>query len=141
MSIIERIQTTYAELGPNTVSRDLLAQLYSEDIVFVDPMHRIEGLDRLEQYFAGLYRNLADIDFQYLSTWEDDGEAMLRWEMTYSHPKIGGGKPITLPGVTYLQFDERIRLHQDYFDSNQMLFDHLPVLGSVLGWLKGRLNP
>ena len=140
MSMIERIQQLYAELGPDNVTRERLAQVYDEQVVFVDPMHRIEGLDQLERYFVGLYRNLDDINFRYLSHWENNGEAMLRWEMTYAHPKVAGGRPITIPGVTYLQFDERIRIHQDYFDSNQMLFDHLPVIGSILGWLKGRLN-
>lgn len=140
MSMIERIQQLYNELGPDTVTRERLAQVYDEQVVFIDPMHRIEGLGQLEHYFVGLYRNLDDINFHYLSHWENDNEAMLRWEMTYAHPKVAGGRPITIPGVTYLQFDERIQMHQDYFDSNQMLFDHLPVIGSILGWLKSRLN-
>ncbi|PTY36393.1 hypothetical protein BGP77_03590 [Saccharospirillum sp. MSK14-1] len=140
MSMIERIQTLYADLGPDNVTRDRLAQVYGEQVVFIDPMHRIDGLDQLENYFVNLYRNLDTINFRYLSHWENESEAMLRWEMTYAHPKVAGGRPITMPGVTYLQFDERIQLHQDYFDSNQMLFDHLPVIGSILGWLKGRLN-
>lgn len=140
MSMIERIKTLYAELGPDNVTRERLAQVYGQQVVFIDPMHRIDGLDQLERYFVNLYRNLDDINFRYLSHWEKDGEAMLRWEMTYAHPKVASGRAISIPGVTYLQFDDRIQLHQDYFDSNQMLFDHLPVLGSILGWLKGRLN-
>jgi len=140
MSMIERIQNLYADLGPDNVTRERLAQVYGDQAVFIDPMHRIDGLDQLERYFVNLYRNLDEINFRYLSHWENNGEAMLRWEMTYAHPKVAGGRPITMPGVTYLQFDDHIQLHQDYFDSNQMLFDHLPVIGSILGWLKGRLN-
>ncbi|WP_108125468.1 nuclear transport factor 2 family protein [Saccharospirillum mangrovi] len=140
MTLIERVQALYNDLGPNNVSRDRLSELYDDDVVFIDPMHRIEGLDALAHYFAGLYQNLTDIEFRYLSHWANDHEAVLRWEMTYRHPKIAKGRAITLPGVTFLQFDDRIRRHQDYFDSNQMLFDHLPIIGPVLGWLKSRLN-
>lgn len=140
MSIIERIETLYQELGPDTVTREKLAQLYDDKVVFIDPMHRIEGLDQLTQYFTGLYRNVESISFDFLSSWEDDGNAVLRWKMTFTHPKVAGGRPIEVPGMTYLQFGDRIELHQDYFDSNQMLFDHLPILGSILGWLKNRLN-
>ena len=140
MSIIERVQRLYNELGPDNVNRDRLSQLYDDNIVFIDPMHRIEGLDSLTDYFAGLYQNVSEISFHYLSHWENGQEAVLRWEMTFRHPKVANGNAITLPGMTYLQYGDRIRLHQDYFDSNQMLFDHLPIIGSVLKWLKSRLN-
>lgn len=140
MSIIDRIQDTYNALDATTLESGLLGELYDRDIVFVDPLHRIEGLPALQQYFQGLYRNVIDISFRYLTHWEDGDEAMLRWEMTFRHPKLHKGHPIVVPGVTYVRFDRRITWHQDYFDSNQLIFDHLPLLGPALGWLKGRLN-
>jgi len=140
VSIIERIQTTYTDLNAETLQSGLLGELYDRNVVFVDPLHRIEGLPALQRYFEGLYRNVIDISFRYLTHWEGDGKAMLRWEMEFRHPKLHRGNPITVPGVTYLRFNDKVTWHQDYFDSNQMIFDHLPILGSALGWLKGRLN-
>ncbi|MHA7878527.1 MAG: nuclear transport factor 2 family protein [Saccharospirillum sp.] len=140
MTIIERTQRVYGELNAQTVTSGLLAELYDERIVFVDPIHRIEGLPALQRYFEGIYRNVIEIAFDYQGTWEADGEAMLRWEMTFRHPKLKGGQAIVVPGATYLQFQDKVTWHQDYFDSNQMIFDHTPVLGSLLGWLKNRLN-
>lgn len=140
MSIVERVQSTYNALNAETLEWGLLGELYDRNIVFVDPLHRIEGLSALQSYFQTLYRNVIDISFRYLTHWEGDGEAMLRWEMEFRHPKLNRGQPLTVPGVTYLQFNTKVTWHQDYFDSNQMIFDHVPVLGSALGWLKGRLN-
>lgn len=138
--MLERMQDVYNRLNRETVKDGLLAEVYDRDVVFIDPLHRIEGLDNLQRYFEGMYKNVDEISFQYLTEWEQDNEAMLRWEMTFRHPKLKSGAPILVPGVTYLTFGEKITRHQDYFDSNQMIFDQVPVLGSLLGWLKGRLN-
>ncbi len=138
--MLERMQDVYNRLNRDTVKNGLLAELYDRDVVFVDPLHRIEGLDNLQRYFEGLYKNVEEISFRYLTEWEQNNEAMLRWEMTFRHPKLKSGAPILVPGVTYLTFGKKITRHQDYFDSNQMIFDQVPVLGSLLGWLKGRLN-
>lgn len=140
MSIIERTQHTYSQLNTETIKTGLLSDLYHDDIVFIDPLHRIEGLSALQRYFEGMYRNVIGIEFEYLNSWELDGEAMLRWQMDFRHPKLKNGNSIILPGATFLQFKDKVTLHQDYFDTNQMIFDHAPVLGSVLGWLKHRLN-
>jgi hypothetical protein len=138
--MLEQMQGVYNRLNRDTIHQGLLAEIYDPDIVFVDPLHRIEGFDNLQRYFEGMYRNVDEISFRYLTGWEQDNEALLRWEMTFRHPRLKGGAPILVPGVTYLTFAEKITHHQDYFDSNLMIFDHVPVLGSLLGWLKGRLN-
>lgn len=138
--MLEQMQGVYNRLNRDTVKDGLLGDIYDRDIVFVDPLHRIEGLDKLQRYFEGMYKNVDEISFNYLTGWEQNNEAMLRWEMTFRHPRLKSGAPILVPGVTYLLFEDKIMRHQDYFDSNQMIFDQIPVLGSLLGWLKGRLN-
>jgi hypothetical protein len=142
MSIIDHMQRIYNQLNRDTIKDGLLAELYDNDIVLIDPLHRIEGLDHLQRYFEGMYSNVTEISFEYLTQWEQGNEAMLRWEMTFRHPKLKGGAAIVVPGVTYLTFNEKEKItrHQDYFDSNRMIFDHVPVLGSLLGWLKSRLD-
>lgn len=140
MSIVQRLRDTYNRLDHDEIEAGKLAKLYADDVVFVDPLHRIEGLPALQRYMLGMYQNVNDVSFRYLTTWETENQAMLRWEMDFSHPRLNRGQLITLPGVTYVESADKITWHQDYFDSNQMIFDHTPLLGSLLGWLKGRLN-
>ena len=40
-----------------------LAELYSEDILFRDPLHEIQGLAALQRYFAELYSNVRELRF------------------------------------------------------------------------------
>ena len=52
---------------------------------------------------------------------------------------IVGGQPITLQGCSCLHWRDRVHFHQDYFDAGALLYEHLPVMGTAIRWLKGRL--
>lgn len=138
--IVDRIISTYAQLNRETVHSSLLADLYADDIVFCDPLHRIEGIEALQQYFGGLYKNVEHIQFDFTDTTANNGSGYLEWVMTFKHPKINGGKAIKVPGVTRIKYDDKVTFHQDYFDSTHMIFDHIPVVGNIIKYLKNRLN-
>jgi hypothetical protein len=44
--------------------------------------------------------------------------------------------------MSYLQFDKagKVRYHRDYFDLGAMLYEHLPLLGSLVKTIKRRLG-
>lgn len=42
-----------------------LARVYATDIVFEDPLHRVEGLAQLQRYFARLNANLTSCRFEF----------------------------------------------------------------------------
>lgn len=141
MTIVEKIQSTYAKLDRTTVSSNLLDELYHQDVVFIDPLHKIETLDNLKTYFAGMYANVLSIHFDFKDTMSDDTVAFLSWEMSFTHPKLNGGKTIVVPGTTLLHHqDQKVIFHQDFFDSTHMIFDHIPVLKSILSAIKNRMN-
>ena len=56
--------------------------------------------------------------------------------MSFTHPKLAGGKAIIVDGATDLRFDEKITYHRDYIDMGQMLYEHIPVLGSAIRYIK-----
>ena len=56
--------------------------------------------------------------------------------MNYAHPKLAGGKDIVVDGATDLMFEEKIIYHRDYIDMGQMLYEQIPVLGSIIRYIK-----
>ncbi|RQM57570.1 nuclear transport factor 2 family protein [Aeromonas enteropelogenes] len=120
----------------------LLSEVYADEVIFIDPAHRIEGLAALSDYFAALYQRLAYCRFVITSQQQQGRQAWLGWTMTFSHPRLRGGKPVTVEGATRLEFDEegKVCLHRDYFDMGAMLYEQLPLLGSVVRTIKGRLG-
>ncbi|AUZ59768.1 Putative transcriptional regulator [Pseudomonas sp. XWY-1] len=121
-------------------SLDTLDKLYSDDVTFRDPLHQIQGLQALRAYFEQLYANASDIRYAFTSADEvKPGQGYLRWTLQFCHPRLAGGQPITLQGCSCLHWRDRVHFHQDYFDAGALLYEHLPVMGTAIRWLKGRL--
>jgi len=121
---------------------DRLEQLYSDDIQFTDPLHEVQGLAQLRGYFAELYANVRELRFEFHgSDLCAEGQGYLRWTMSYRHPRLNGGGLIQVAGCSYLQWcDARVSRHRDYFDAGALLYEHLPLLGAMIAWLKRRLG-
>ncbi|MFQ2056506.1 nuclear transport factor 2 family protein [Aeromonas veronii] len=130
----------YQQLDKQQLHR--LPEVYAEQVVFTDPAHRIEGLAALGDYFAALYQRLAYCRFVITSQQQQGQQAWLGWTMTFSHPRLRGGEPVTVEGSTRLEFDEagKVCQHRDYFDLGAMLYEQLPLLGPVVRTIKMRLG-
>ena len=57
--------------------------------------------------------------------------------MTYQHPKLKSGEKIVVSGHSYLvSFEDKVITHRDYFDVGSMLYEHLPLIGYGISWIK-----
>ena len=135
----ELFKTLYNVFSSDNLER--LPELYAEDIVFIDPFHRVEGIVAFEQYFANMYENINSITFEFHNATFGDQVYHQDWTMTFTHPKINGGKPVEVPGCTRARINDegKITEHQDYFDGGQMLYKQLPVLGSAINYINRRM--
>lgn len=129
---LARFVALYQQLSSAELHR--LPEVYGKEVIFIDPAHRIEGLAALTDYFAVLYRRLAYCRFDITSQLLQGRQAWLGWTMTFSHPRLRGGEPVTVEGATRLEFDEagKVCQHRDYFDLGAMLYEQLPLLGPVV---------
>ena len=70
----------------NKDNLDLLGELYSDDLLFRDPLHEVHGLTALRRYFAELYANVEALRFEFHGFDQvAKGEGYLRWTMRYRH--------------------------------------------------------
>ena len=60
--------------------------------------------------------------------------------MHYQHKSVGGGKMISMNGVSLLKIDNGIYFHQDWFDLGAMLYEHVPVVGGVVRFIKTKVT-
>ncbi|WP_404376534.1 nuclear transport factor 2 family protein [Vreelandella aquamarina] len=119
-----------------------LYEVYTDDVVFNDPLHHIEGREALERYFATMYENVERCRFTFHTQQWQENQAFVTWTMEFVHPRLARGKPVSVEGCSALIFaeDGRVSNHRDYFDAGAMLYEHLPVMGRVIRWLKQRLG-
>lgn len=126
--------------GLDASNLDRLRELYSDDILFRDPLHEVRGLPAVRGYFGELYANVSELRFDFYGFDQSgEGEGYLRWTMSYRHPRLRGGALIRVEGCSHLRWRDKVYQHRDYFDAGALLYEHLPILGRVIAWLKGRL--
>ncbi|MGY8811289.1 MAG: nuclear transport factor 2 family protein [Pseudomonadales bacterium] len=135
----EQFAEGFAALNKHNLER--LAELYDPQIHFTDPLHDVHGLEALRAYCENLYANVSELQFEFLQcSGIDNEQALLRWNMRYRHPRLAGGESICVPGCSVISFrDGKVYRHVDYYDAGALLYEHIPLLGQVIAWLKRRL--
>ena len=136
--LLENFCSIYQALNKNNLAS--LKEVYSDNVVFTDPMHEVQGIVALTAYFEHLYHNLDHCHFHILQVIEQDGQACIVWQMEFAHQKIKKGQPIVVEGASHLQFSEKIDKHRDYLDLGQMLYEHLPLIGPIIKTIKKRAS-
>ncbi len=119
----------------------LLEDLYHPDVVFEDAAHRLVGRVALYDYFQTLYANVIRCGFVIDEQQQVGDSGFLTWRMELVHPKLQNGAPVLVNGASHLKFSHgQIIYHRDYFDLGEMLYENLPLLGSVIKIVKQRLG-
>ena len=135
--LLARFLQVYQELRHDTLQ--LLDEVYAQDIVFQDPLHRVEGLAELRRYFERMYQGVEEIRFDFGSVLQSGDEAMLTWTMHLRHRRLRPGEALELPGATHLRWAGKVHYHRDYFDAGALLYERLPVLGGVVRAIRRRV--
>lgn len=140
LTVPQKVRTMYMRFDKKVLKT--MPEIYSDDIQFRDPLHAVNGLQKLTDYFNGMMDDLQECRFEFHHSLEvlDRGEAILFWTMHYRHKKIAGGRLLELTGNTHLLFNDKVYYHRDYFDAGSMLYEHLPFLGSAIRYVKKRMG-
>lgn len=118
----------------------VLANIYTEDIVFTDPIKSIEGLENLTKYFKDLYQSVTSCHFALTSYLQDSNRYSLEWVMHLQHKKISNNQEIELNGASFIEFkNDKICYHRDYFDLGALVYEQVPILGSVIRKIRSAL--
>jgi limonene-1,2-epoxide hydrolase len=137
LMIVEQFKAAFRTLSSQTIVQ--LPSIYRDDIVFVDPVHRVHGLPELQCYFTTQMENLARCEFAYDAQTITADSACICWNMHFQHPALKRGASLSLRGISRICFDDRIYYHEDFYDLGAMLYEHVPVLGCATRYLKRRL--
>lgn len=136
---ISRLIDVYATLNAHHLER--LEEIYAHDIHFEDPFRTIHSLTAFKTYVGQMYQRLKNPRFQFKTPVVQDNQAFLEWDFYFSHPVLSLGKEVMVPGVSKLEFSDKIHSQKDYFDSGVVFFEQLPWLGRPIHFVKNRLQP
>jgi hypothetical protein len=134
---ITRLKGFFESLTPATLAR--LDQYYAPGACFKDPFNEVTGVPAIRAIFDGMYRQVDRPRFVVTRCFGQGDEAFLAWDFVFCF-KGDANREQTIRGATHIQFsaDGRVALHRDYWDAAEELYEKLPVVGSLMRWLKRR---
>lgn len=128
-----------------TLDRDgcaALGRLYAPDARFRDPFNDVTGREAVVAIYRHMYDQLDAPRFAVTRTVGRPGSAewVLFWDFTFRFRRPLPRTPQTVAGCTLMLLDAqgRIALHQDYWDPASGIYERIPLLGPVLGWIRRR---
>jgi len=136
---VQAIVERFERLGAADVAR--LSEIYTPDAYFKDPFNEVRGTAAIEHLFAHMFAALEGPRFVVHDAIVQGDQCFLRWDFLFRMKRwqreeqcIRGGSHLVLAA------DGRISLHRDYWDAAEELYEKLPLLGSLMRWLKKRVN-
>lgn len=140
MDVIERFERFYRDLAAGSL--DELADVYDDEVVFIDPVAEHVGLEALKEYFSNLLQNCRSCSFEVTVHRQGASMAFVTWVMTFEHAQLRQGKPIIVEGISQIDIaHDRIVKQRDYYDMGAMVYENVPVLGFVVAGLRRRMAP
>ena len=120
-------------------SVDQLTNLYATHALFKDPFNQVIGRDAIKQIFVHMFSQVNNPRFVINSVLEDDQHASLTWDFRFEFKSSPQHSEI-IRGCTWFTFNDHdlITEHRDYWDAAEELYEKLPLIGSLMKWLKKR---
>lgn len=134
---VARIVQAFEQLTPADLPK--LDALYTADARFKDPFNEVQGVPAIRAVFAHMYATLDEPHFLIRDVVAQGDQCFLTWDFVFRMRRYNRDEQ-TVRGGTHLQLatDGRISLHRDYWDAAEELYEKLPLVGSLMRWLKSR---
>lgn len=138
---LARFAQFFSNFAPDRI-RTLLPDTYAEDVYFNDTLKAVEGRAALAHYLGESAEAVESCRVEILETTRTaNDEHLVRWSMMIRFRKFRRGVDTWTVGMSHLRFDAggHVVYHQDYWNAADGLFQHLPVIGTLIAAVKRRL--
>ena len=129
----------FESLTPADVER--LGEFYHPQARFKDPFNEVQGIAAIQHVFAHMFVALDEPRFVVHDIMQQGDQCFLTWDFIFRF-KRGASATQTIRGGSHLMFDDHglVAQHRDYWDAAEELYEKLPVVGTLMRWLKRRAN-
>lgn len=137
---VAQIVQFFEALTPHSVAQ--LSQFYAPQARFTDPFNDVTGVPAISRIFTHMFVSLQQPRFVVKERVLQGAQCFLTWEFRFYFKGYRAGQEQVILGASHLVLASsgQITLHRDYWDTAQELYEKLPVVGSLMRWLKRRLS-
>jgi hypothetical protein len=137
---ISRFENFLGHLDEQT-ARNKTEKVYAPDAYLNDTLKTIHGSPAIRDYFIKTAEGLEDMTVVFDDVAVSGHNYYFRWTMDTRMKHLAKGKTVRTIGVTLVRFDPqgRVLIHQDFWDSAQGVWDHVPGVGAAIRWIQSKI--
>lgn len=126
-NIFNLIYSDYKK-GANEIN---IRAVYADELYFNDTFKIIDNVDDLVNYMSHSANQVNSTTVEILEVIRSQDDYYIRWSMKIDTTISGKEIYSHSIGMTQLRFDDegKVIFHQDFWDSSEAFFEHLPLLG------------
>lgn len=115
-------------------------EMYGEPLYFSDTLVTTEERAVALRHLRRMRDGADGLQVTVIDELISGQDVYLIWQMRATFEALGREVVSNTVGVTHLRFDAdgRIILHQDFWDSAEGFYGHVPVLGGLINTVRGR---
>lgn len=127
-----------------TINKDTKLDSYKnyfhEKSRFKDPFNDVVGVDNIYNIFVSMYKQVDNPSFKILENISSNEISYIKWEFTFNFKN--STKKEMFIGVSRVEFDEnnKVLFHEDFWDTSENLYEKIPILSSIMKFIKKRLQ-
>jgi len=141
-TIQARFAKVFDSIGNDAALREAVNEAYASDVYFNDTLHSFTDSGTLYQYLKHVGSQVEAMDVDILDVSLSDQSAYVRWSITVTYHDLNDNQPTVSIGLTHLRFNSqgKIALHQDYWDSTDGFYRHIPIISSMIKFVNKKLH-
>lgn len=132
----QKIAQWFEALTPETLND--IRSIYAEDASFRDPFNQIVGCSGITQIYRHMFQSLQSPRFLIREIVAQESQAFMTWDFEFTLRS----QAFRIHGCTQFVLNDTglIKMHRDYWDAAEELYEKVPMLGALMRWLKRRLS-
>ena len=134
---IAQLRRFFETISPDSVGE--LGTIYAADAYFKDPFNEVRGLAAIAAIFRHMFEQVDAPRFVVHDAVIDGAQGFVTWDFRFRMRRFSRAEQ-AIRGASHLRFDAAglVVFHRDYWDAAEELYEKLPVLGSLMRFLRRR---
>lgn len=113
-----------------------LPEFFADQARFKDPFNDVIGIEQINKVFHHMFETLDTPKFIIDEAVLESDVAYIKWNFT----GVSNAKQLKLVGLSRVVFNDRglVSEHVDYWDASEQFYMKLPVIGSILRFIRNK---
>lgn len=114
--------------------------IYDDKVSFKDPFNEVKGIKAVYSIFAHMYGNLDNPRFVITEYLDKQNIIYVKWDFLFAFK--GAKEESSFEGVSRLTVNEEDKVisHIDYWDAAEHMYEKMPLVGSLLRFIKRKIT-